>query len=227
MTEADPVALDTVPTLSLGRTVLFPGMRSASVLQGARAWATLEASVERTRALLAVFAARVGSTPGACFPADLQVDPFFDVGTLARVTGVVQSSAPCQHWIAEFEGLARVRCLSEVRRDPFCEVRIAVLRDPNEDPRKIQSLVAAIREAAQEANELFPCCWHALRAMERLGEVRDPALIPGAVIDLLLALSSQERQRLLETEPLSTRLEAALFQIHRRLAERRPTVVLH
>lgn len=226
MSGADPVAPDTVPALSLGRTVLFPGMRSGAVLQGARAWAALEAAVERTRALLAVFAARVGSRPGACSPADSQADPFFDLGTLARVTGVVQSSAPCQHWIAEFEGLARVRCLSEVRREPFWEVRIATLRDPDEDPRKIRSVVEAIREAAQEANELFPCCWHTLRAMERLDEVRDPALIPGAVIDLLLALAPQERQRLLETEPLGARLEAVLFQIHRRLAERRPNVFL-
>lgn len=59
-------------------------------------------------------------------------------------------------------------------------------------------------------NLLFPECQHNMRTQARLRAVRGPEELPAAVWDLLRGLSVAEQQRLLETEPLSARLEATL-----------------
>jgi ATP-dependent Lon protease len=213
MVEPKVTAAGTLPAVSLLRTVFFPGMRCPVLLQGERACAALRAALEGTPGrAVAVFAAQPGAGP------DAGPEQFCRIGTIARVNE--PSRRPCcGRWTAVFEGLARVRSIAYVRAEPFREVRWELLEEAAEDTSLLHGMVAAIGEAARELNRIFPNCEHTLRAVARLRDLGSPDELPGAVIDLLQHLPTPERQRLLETDPLSARLEATIILLRRRLAE--------
>jgi ATP-dependent Lon protease len=209
---AEVTAAGTLPALSLLRTVFFPGMRCPVLLQGERACAALRVALEGTPGrAVAVFTAQ----PGARL--DAEPEQLFGVGTIARVSEAFRRPC-CGRWSAVFQGLARVRAIAYVRVEPFREVRWELLEDAGEDPSLVRGRASAIGEVARDLNRLFPRCEHTQRAVAQVRDAGAPDELPGAVIDLLGHLPIEERQRLLETEPLSARLEATLELLRRRLA---------
>ena len=97
-------------------------------------------------------------------------------------------------------------------------VRFSVCPEHDDQPSKVEALTSAINEVVLRANHLFPSCAHIHRAVTRLREGPLPTENTGAVCDLLFHLSVANRQRLLETEPLSARLAGTLDSLHSRLA---------
>ena len=208
MSACEPLKPGTLPVLSMVRTVLFPGMRCAILLATDRARAALQASVAHKHpSTVAVFATRESAALDP-EPADL-----YEVGAAARVMRLSRRRC-CGRWVAELEGLGRVRSLDYVRADPFREAQCEPVPDPSEDPSLLVALAAAIRNAAIQVHESLPHCQHVRRALASAEGARGPEDFPGAVYDLLLHLGVSERQRLLEMEPLSVRLEATLREIY-------------
>ncbi len=208
MTASEILKPDTLPVLSMVRTVLFPGMRCAIVLATDRARAALEATVSNNQPrAVAIFATRAGETINP-EPRDL-----YEIGAAARVHRRVRLRC-CGRWIAELEGIARVRSVDYVRAEPFREAQCEPIPDPSEESSLLVGLATAIRNAATEMHEALPRCEHVRRALAATHLVRGPQDFPGAVYELLLHLGVEDRQRLLETEPLSARLEATLREIH-------------
>ncbi len=202
----------TLPVLNMLRTVLFPGMHCATLLATSRAVAALQASVaHQEQPAVAVFAVRAGATSNP------EAMDLYDIGSAARVMSLSRRRC-CGRWVAELEAAVRVRSLGYVREDPFREVRFERVLDPPEERSVLDAVTSAIRSAVIEMNELFPRCMHTQRALHTVGDARLPEDFPGAVYDLLLHLRVPDRQRLLEVEPLSARLEASLAEIQARLA---------
>lgn len=211
MSDCNRPTTRSLPAFSLSRAVLFPGMRCAVLLATGRACAALHASMAREQQrTVAVFAAR---TPGTNDPEPANL---YRVGTAARVLSL--SHRPCcGRWLAELEGVTRVRSVEYIRLEPFREVLSEPISDPPEALPVLDALASQLRTTVLRTNALFPRCAHATQAVARVRDVRRLEDLPGAVYDLLLHLGVADRQRLLETEPLSARLEATYREIHARL----------
>jgi ATP-dependent Lon protease len=204
------LTLDAVPVLSVLRMVMFPGMRCSVLLRNARAIAALKAAVDGEQ-LVGVFASRVRTTR------DPEPKDLYEIGTVARVRALTLRSC-CGQWVTELEGLARARTMGYVRTQPFREAHVEPIPEQRDDA--LVPLIEAIRGVAIRMIDLFPSCEHVGRTVASVvATTRLPEEVPGAVADLLQHLPVDERQRLLETEPLRVRLEVVLHIISTRLAQ--------
>jgi Lon protease-like protein len=145
----------------------------------------------------------------------LDPDPgeLYEVGTFATVEWVGRQPC-CGQWAARIEGHRRVRAVEYLHTEPFLRARCVLLSEPPEDGFWLRALTAAIADLAERMNRRFPECVHTQRSLARIRQVHLPAEYCGAVGELLLHLPLEEQQRLLETEPLSARLEAVLGHLH-------------
>ena len=121
----------------------------------------------------------------------------------------------CGHWIAELEGVSRIRSLSYAREANFMRVQFVTWPECNDQPSSVHAQTLAINDIVLRAYKLLPSCVHIKRAVNRLHRSPSPSEYTGAVCDLLFNLPVSDRQLLLETEPLSARLAATLDRLHR------------
>ncbi len=206
---SDGVTGGILPVLTDMATVLFPGMRWSLPLRENHHCSTIRSAVASHDGVLAVFTARAKKTASNRYN-------LYEVGTLARVTNLVRCSC-CGEATAQIVGLRRVRAISFADKDDFHLVGFTPIADHSEDPETIGALVSAVRDAATTMNRLFPRCRYTTRANEYGRMVNAPEDLLGAIIDLLFYLPVAERQRLLEMDPLSARLEWALHEFQKQL----------
>jgi Lon protease-like protein len=205
------------PVLATSQLVLFPAMRCTVGLANARALLAIEAALRSSGGLIAVLMS------GADSRFEPAAELLHAVGSVGRALSLGWRSC-CGRWVVELEGVARVRRSVWLRHEPFREGRFAHLPEPD-DP-SLPGLALAIHAVARSLRQSAPRCVHTRRAVERLAEVVAPAELPGAASELLFHLPARARQCLLETEPLSARLEMTVAALHERLAQmaaRRPT----
>jgi hypothetical protein len=124
--------------------------------------------------------------------------------------------------VVHLEGLGRIRCHSLLHTEAAVEARFERLLDTPEDARTLVGLTSALKDAARRMSHCFPGCRHTREALSRASDVESPDQFPGAVSGLLRHLPVEAQQRLLESEPLTTRLEGALGEIHAYLARFAP-----
>jgi Lon protease-like protein len=204
------------PVLATRQLVLFPAMRCRVHIASDRARSAIEAALERNDRFIAVLTSFADSVAEPA-PSHLAA-----IGTVARVSNFDWTSC-CRRWVVNVEGVARIRTTSWLRQEPFREARCVHLVDSVADA-SLYGLVSAIHDIARRLYRSVPDCVHTGTAMERLAESASPTYLPGAVAGLLRNLPTRARQRLLETEPLSARLEATLAALHARLAHLDPNV---
>lgn len=202
------------PVLTTSQLVLFPAMRCRVHLASNRARSSIEAALDRKGRLVAVL---TSFSDSRLEPAP---DQLHAVGTVARVSNFGWISC-CRRWVVDLEGVARVRTQAWLRQEPFREARCVHLTESVADS-SLHGLVSAIHDTARRLYRSAPSCVHTRSAMERLAESAAPTHLPGAVADLLRHLPTESRQRLLETEPLTVRLEATLAALHSRMVRLSP-----
>lgn len=197
-----------VPVLTPGSLVLFPAMRCLVHLTSIEALAAVRAASEPIGGgWIAIFAARpdIGHNR---------------VGTLARVEEPSKVGC-CDRWTVSVDGLQRVQARAFLPGGAFLQVRCEPLPEVPEDPLRFLCLADAITEAVRQMAGLFPRCRHTTTTLARVRDGVRPSDLPGVVQDLLLALPIDDRQALLETDPLSTRLDRTLGALHGLIAESR------
>lgn len=199
-----------VPAFSGVQLVLFPGAACSILVHSLRAWHALKVAQQRTDPLVALFASRTWPDP------DIETDDLYEIGTLARIQDFSERPC-CGWWIAELEGLVRVRARRYLRDLPYREAQLRYLSDPPEDQAIVRPLSAAIGQAASAFGRRHPECRHVSHAIRRLQAEIDPAEVPGAVAELLLHLPVRERQEILEMESIVARLQAVLFHLQAHL----------
>lgn len=189
---------DVLPAMGLLHAVLFPGMHCSILVVNPRALAALRASMNAKRPI-AVFAQRVGDL------LDPEPSDLYQVGTAARVVDLAQGRGDGR-WIAELYGLRRIRSLSYTARNPFRAVRYVSIAGRTTCSRAAQQTAKEIADALMWATP------HQVRRIRALVfAARRPDAVPGAASELFGSVA--EQQSLLETEPLTARLDAVLDKI--------------
>ena len=206
--EAAPAAElpgDALILVAVQDAVLFPG---AVIPLAATRPATVEAlqTAARESRHVAVVLQRDPAVERPAF-ADLQ-----QIGTEARLLRYITAPDGSHHAI--LQGIGRVRLLSAVEGLPYAAVRVERIPEPEADGAEIAARAHQLRERALETLRLIeqvpPDLVATVQNVEPAGLLAD--LVTG-----LLDLSAADKQEILETVDLATRLDRVLWRLAYRL----------
>jgi ATP-dependent Lon protease len=185
-------------------TVLFPGVVLPIAIHGKRALAAAQEAVRTQR--------RVGLVLQSGEADDPAPEHLHTVGTIASIVRFVTGPDGTHHLIAQ--GEQRFTVLDYVSREPFLVARIETHRESTVAGRDIEARALALRERATEALQLLPQApaelGNAIRAIESPSTLSD-------VVASFMDLKPEEKQELLATFDLETRLDRVLAFLNRRI----------
>ncbi len=215
---------DVLIILPVGNTVLFPGVVLPIAISGDAALAAAQEAVRTQRRVglllqkdrgaiaggaAAGIAARDGAVPdGAAPPAD----NLHRVGTAATIVRFITAADGSHHLIAQ--GEERFTVLDYVSRDPFLVARIEAHRETAALDSEIEARGLSLRERALEAVQLLPQApgelVNAIRGIESIPALAD-------MVASFMDLKAAEKQEILATFDLKTRLDRVLTLLGRRI----------
>jgi ATP-dependent Lon protease len=198
-------AEDVLIILPVSNTVLFPGVVLPIAIAGNPALAAAQEAVRTQR--------RVGLL--------LQTDPAADVvgaenlqrvGTAASIVRFITAPDGTHHLIAQ--GEERFTVLDYVSREPFLVARIETHKEPTVLDREIEARGLNLRDKALEAVQLLPQApgelINAIRSIESIPALAD-------MVASFMDLKTAEKQEILATFDLKTRLDRVLTLLGRRI----------
>ena len=196
---------DVLIILPVRNLVLFPGIVLPVSIGRSRSLAAAQEAVRTQRPIGLLLQKDPGvDDPG---PEDLHA-----VGTIASVVRFITAPDGAHHLIAQ--GEQRFSVLDWVSRDPFLVARIETHRDSAPIDAEIEARGLSLRERAMEAVRLLPQApgelANAIQGIESIPMLAD-------MVASFMDLSSAEKQELLATFDLKTRLDRVLALLARRL----------
>ena len=196
---------DTLILVAVQEAVLFPG---AVIPLAATRPATVDAlqAAARESRHVAVVLQRDAAVESPAF-ADLQ-----QIGTEARLLRYITAPDGSHHAI--LQGIGRVRLTAAAEGLPYAAVRVERIPEPEADGAEIAARAHQLRERALETLRLIEQVPPDLVATVQNVE------LPGLLADLvtgLLDLTAAEKQEILETVDLRTRLDRVLWRLAYRL----------
>ena len=198
-------AEDVLIILPVSNAVLFPGVVLPIAITGKPALAAAQEAVRTQR--------RIGLL--------LQTDPGADtagaenlhrVGTAASIVRFITAPDGTHHLIAQ--GEERFTVLDYVSREPFLVARIETHKEPTVLDREIEARGLNLRDKALEAVQLLPQApgelINAIRSIESIPALAD-------MVASFMDLKTAEKQEILATFDLKTRLDRVLTLLGRRI----------
>src|SRR3984893_11819318 len=198
-------AEDVLIILPVKNTVLFPGVVLPIAIAGNAALAAAQEAVRTQR--------RVGLL--------LQIDPAAEaagvdnlhgVGTAATIVRFITAPDGTHHLIAQ--GEERFTVLDYVSREPFPVARIETHKEPTVFDREVEARGLNLRDKALEAVQLLPQApgelVNAIRSIESVPALAD-------MVASFMDLKTAEKQEILATFDLKTRLDRVLALLGRRI----------
>src|SRR5580692_5782011 len=208
-------AEDVLIILPVSNTVLFPGVVLPIALAGNAALAAAQEAVRTQRRVGLLLQTEPSAessgaaTPGAAAPG---VDTLHRVGTAASIVRFITAPDGTHHLIAQ--GEERFTVLDYVSREPFPVARIETHREPTVLDREIEARGLNLRERALEAVQLLPQApgelVNAIRSIESIPALAD-------MVASFMDLKTAEKQEILATFDLKTRLDRVLTLLGRRI----------
>ena len=204
-TAATPPAEDVLIVLPVRDLVLFPGVVLPIAIQGKRALAAAQEAVRTQR--------RVGlllqKDPAI---EDPETDGLHEIGTAASIVRFITAADGTHHLICQ--GEQRFTVLDYVSQEPFFVARI----DPHKEVTVLDNEVEArglnLREKAMEALQLLPQApaelANAIRGIESISSLAD-------IVASFMDLKTADKQEILATFDLKTRLDRVLALLNRRI----------
>ena len=195
---------DVLIILPVHNAVLFPGVVLPVTVQGDAALAAAQEAVRTQR--------RVGlllqtEADDAAHPQGLH-----RVGTAANIVRFITAPDGTHHVICQGEG--RFTVLDYVSREPFLVARIEPHKETVSLDREIEARGLTLRERATEAVQLLPQApgelANAIRSIESVSTLAD-------MIASFMDLKILDKQELLTTFDLKTRLDRVLAHLNRRI----------
>jgi ATP-dependent Lon protease len=196
---------DVLIILPVSNAVLFPGVVLPIAIAGNAALAAAQEAVRTQR--------RVGLL--------LQIDPASDaagtenlhrVGTAASIVRFITAQDGTHHLIAQ--GEERFTVLDYVSREPFPVARIETHKEPTVLDREVEARGLSLRDRALEAVQLLPQApgelVNAIRSIESIPALAD-------MVASFMDLKAAEKQEILATFDLKTRLDRVLTLLGRRI----------
>jgi ATP-dependent Lon protease len=196
---------DVLIVLPVSDFVLFPGVVLPIAIRGKRALAAAQEAVRTQR--------RVGlllQKDAAAEEPD--VDALYSVGTAASIVRFITAADGTHHLICQ--GEQRFTVLDYVSHDPFLVARIEAHKEITELDREIEARGLNLREKAMEALQLLPQApaelANAIRSIESIAALAD-------IVVSFMDLKAIDKQEILATFALQTRLDRVLALLNRRI----------
>jgi ATP-dependent Lon protease len=197
---------DVLIILPVGNTVLFPGVVLPVAISGDAAIAAAQEAVRTQRrvGLLLQKESAVAAQDGE--------DNLHRVGTAATIVRFITAADGSHHLIAQ--GEERFSVLDYVSRDPFLVARIETHRETAALDSEIEARGLSLRDRALEAVQLLPQVpgelVNAIRGIESIPALAD-------MVASFMDLKAAEKQEILATFDLQTRLDRVLTLLGRRI----------
>ena len=201
----NPIASeDVLIVLAQRDVVLFPGVVLPLAIHGKRAVAAAQEAVRTQRRIGILLQKDDSEEPGS--------DALHRVGTIASILRFVTAPDGTHHVICQ--GEERFAVLDYVSQEPFLVARIEHHRDPAVIDREVEARGINLRERALEALQLLPQA-----PAELVNAVRGIESIPALAdaIASFMDLKPADKQELLATFDLRTRLDRILALVNRRV----------
>jgi ATP-dependent Lon protease len=200
-----PVPEDVLIIIPVRDLVLFPGVVLPVAISGKRALAAAQEAV-RTQRRVGLLLQKDAAVE------DPDADGLHPVGTAASIVRFVTAADGTHHLICQ--GEQRFTVLDTVARDPFFVARIEPHREVTVLDREVEARGLNLREKAMEALQLLPQApaelVNAIRAIESVPSLAD-------VIVSFMDLKTADKQDILATFDLKTRLDRVLTLLNRRI----------
>jgi ATP-dependent Lon protease len=195
-----------LPILPLRNSVLFPASVVPINVGRQKSVALIEEAVEKERPTIGIISQHKAETE------DPGWDDLYRVGTAARILKVIKLGH--NNYSVVLQGISRVRVIRAVSDDPFlvCEVE----RIPESSPPDMETdaLAQNLRETAQNVIQMMP------NLPREASAILDTVTDHGALADLVasnLTVSTDEKQKVLESFDLNQRLRICLHLLARQL----------
>ena len=196
---------DVLIVLPVKEPVLFPGVVLPIAIHGKHAVAAAQEAVRTQRRVgLLLQTDENADEPG--------VEGLHRVGTIASIVRFVTAADGSHHVICQ--GEQRFTVLDYVNQDPFLVARIEPHREPTAIDREVEARGLNLREKATEALQLLPQApaelANAIRAIESISSLAD-------IVASFMDLKTEDKQDILATFDLKTRLDRILALLNRRI----------
>jgi ATP-dependent Lon protease len=196
---------DVLIVLPMRDLVLFPGVVLPIAIHGKRALAAAQEAVRTQR--------RVGlllqNDPAI---EDPETDGLHQVGTAASIVRFITAADGTHHLICQ--GEQRFTVLDYVSQEPFFVARIDPHKEITVLDREVEARGLNLREKAMEALQLLPQApaelANAIRGIESISSLAD-------IVASFMDLKTADKQDILATFDLKTRLDRVLTLINRRI----------
>jgi ATP-dependent Lon protease len=195
---------DVLIILPVHDLVLFPGVVLPVAVSGKRAVAAAQEAIRTQRRVGLLLQADAGDDPDP--------DKLHRVGTSASIVRFVTAGDGTHHLIAQ--GEERFTVLDYVSREPFLVARIERYKEHVAADRDVEARGLTLRERAIEALQLLPQApaelANAIRGIESISALAD-------VVASFMDLKAADKQEILATFDLKTRLDRVLALLNRRI----------
>jgi ATP-dependent Lon protease len=200
-----PMPEDVLIVLPVRDLVLFPGVVLPIAIQGKRALAAAQEAVRTQR--------RVGlllqKDPAIENP---ETDGLHQVGTAASIVRFITAADGTHHLICQ--GEQRFTVLDYVSQEPFFVARIEAHKEVTVLDSEVEARGLNLREKAMEALQLLPQSpaelANAIRGIESISSLAD-------IVASFMDLKTADKQDILATFDLKTRLDRVLTLLNRRI----------
>jgi len=204
-TPSAPAPEDVLIILPVREPVLFPGVVLPLAVHGKRALAAVQEAVRTQRRvglLLQKDAAAEDPTP----------EGLHRVGTAASIVRYITAADGTHHLICQ--GEQRFTVLDYVSQEPFYVARIEPYKEATVLDNEVEARGLNLREKAMEALQLLPQApvelANAIRAIESIPSLAD-------IVASFMDLKTEDKQDILATFDLKTRLDRVLTLLNRRI----------
>src|SRR3984893_12600626 len=196
---------DVLIVLPMRDLVLFPGVVLPIAIHGKRALAAAQEAVRTQR--------RVGlllqNDPAI---EDPETDGLHQVGTAASIVRFITAADGTHHLICQ--GEQRFTVLDYVSQEPFFVARVDPHKEVTVLDREVEARGLNLREKAMEALQLLPQApaelANAIRGVESISSLAD-------IVASFMDLKTADKQDILATFDLKTRLDRVLTWLNRRI----------
>src|SRR5262245_31310414 len=195
-----------ISILPLRNSVLFPGSIIPIDVGRRKSVRLIEEAISKERPVIGILTQKDARTE------DPGEGDMFSIGCAARILTVIKLAK--DNFSVILQGVARVKISDYLAHDPFITARVTSVPDPTGADVELDALVMNLKDIAKRVIKLMP------ELPKEAGALVDSVSEPGQLADLItsnLELQVEEKQDILETFDLKTRMRKVLQFLSRQL----------
>src|SRR5687768_1973039 len=192
--------------LPLRNSVLFPGSIIPIDVGRRKSVRLIEEAISKERPVIGILTQKDARTE------DPGENDMYSTGCAARILKVIKLAK--DNFSVILQGVARVKIQDYLAHDPFITARVSAVPDPTGADVELDALVMNLKDIAKRVIKLMP------ELPKEAGSLVDSVTEPGQLADLItsnLELQVDEKQDILETFDLKTRMRKVLQFLSRQL----------